>query len=114
MTAFDRLRDDVFRYYETPFRVRLDGVTRERRALLDRMGVAWQQPWVEVIRPYAVTGLGSVDAVRAAGASDDLVEFSRCGLLDYNDVFIHQRDALASSLAGRNVAVTAGTGSGKT
>ena len=86
----------------------------ERRALLDKMGVAWQQPWIEVMRPYAVTGIGTAGALAAAGAAPDLVEFSRCGLLDYDDVFVHQRDALASVLSGRNLAVTAGTGSGKT
>ena len=44
----------------------------------------------------------------------DLAAFARCGLIGYEDIFTHQRDALEHSLAGRNVAVTAGTGSGKT
>lgn len=112
--TFERLRDDLFRYYDTPFRLRLEAVMRERRLLLDRPGGAWQQPWVEVLRPYAVTGVGAERALADAGAPHDLLEFARCGLLDFDDVFIHQRDALASITAGRNVAVTAGTGSGKT
>lgn len=112
--TFDRLRQDLFRYYDTPFRVRLDGVMRERQALLNRPGGAWQEPWVEVLRPYAVTGLGVTEAMRRAGAPAELAGFSQCGLLDFDDVFVHQHDALASAMAGRNVAVTAGTGSGKT
>jgi Lhr-like helicase len=112
--TFERLRDDLFRYYDTPFRLRLDAVMRERRLLLDRAGGAWQEPWVEVLRPYAVTGVGAERALADAGAPGDLLEFARCGLLDFDDVFVHQRDALASVTAGRNVAVTAGTGSGKT
>jgi ATP-dependent helicase YprA (DUF1998 family) len=113
-STFARLREDLFRYYDTPFRLRLDGVMQERRALLDRAGAEWQEPWVEVLRPYAVTGLGAEKAMAEAGAPPELIDFTRRGLLDFDDVFIHQRDALASAMAGRNVAVTAGTGSGKT
>lgn len=113
-TTFNRLRQDLIRYYDTPFRVRLEEVMAERRALMDRIGGAWQEPWVEVLRPYAVTGLGLDAALDEAGASADLKAFVRCGLLDFDDVFVHQRDALRSSTTGRNLAVTAGTGSGKT
>ena len=67
-----------------------------------------------VLRPYAVTGVGAEEALRGAGAPDDLYAFTRCGLLDFPDLFAHQRDALQSAMAERNVAVTAGTGSGKT
>ncbi len=112
--TFDRLREDLFRYYGTPFRLRLDGVMRERRALLDRAGGAWQEPWVEILRNYALTGLGADEAMRQAGAPTELFEFAKRGLIEFDDVFVHQRDALASAMAGRNVAVTAGTGSGKT
>jgi ATP-dependent helicase YprA (DUF1998 family) len=86
----------------------------ERRSLVDKAGGAWQEPWVEVLRPYATTGLGLEAALDDAGASADLKQFARCGLLDFDDVFVHQRDALRSASAGRNLAVTAGTGSGKT
>lgn len=112
--TFSRLREDLFRYYETPFRLRLDVVMQERRALLDRAAAAWQEPWVEVLRPYALTGSGASAALQSAGAPESLIEFARCGLLDFDDVFTHQRDALASVITGQNVAVTAGTGSGKT
>lgn len=113
-STFSRLRDDLFRYYDTPFRLSLDEVMRERRALLDRPGAQWQEPWLEVLRPYALTGVGARKALEQAGAPPELLEFSRQGLLDFNDIFTHQRDALASAMAGRNLAVTAGTGSGKT
>ena len=76
--------------------------------------MTWRDPWIEVIRPYATTGLGLAEALKGAGAPSDLLEFVRCGLLDFDDIYTHQRDALQSVLAGRNVGVTAGTGSGKT
>lgn len=114
VSTFARLRDDLFRYYDTPYRLRLEEVMRERRDLLDRAGVVWQEPWVEVLRPYALTGVGARRAMEDAGAPPELLDFARSGLLDFDDIFIHQRDALASAMAGRNLAVTAGTGSGKT
>lgn len=113
-STFARLREDLFRYYDTPFRLRLEEVMRERRELLDRAGGEWQEPWVEVLRPYALTALGAQKAMQDAGAPSELLEFSRRGLLDFDDIFVHQRGALASAMAGRNLAVTAGTGSGKT
>lgn len=112
--TFARLRDDLVRYYDTPFRVRLEEVMAERRDIVDRPSGVWQQPWIEVLRPYALSGVGLDAALRSAGASSDLIDFVRCGLFDFDDVFVHQRDALESSRSGRNVAITAGTGSGKT
>jgi ATP-dependent helicase YprA (DUF1998 family) len=114
ISVFDRLRDDLVRYYDTPYRLRNPEVMAERRHLIASTGAAWQEPWIEAIRPYATTGQGLSGALAAAGGSPELAEFARCGLLDFDDVFIHQRDAVASASAGRNVAVTAGTGSGKT
>jgi ATP-dependent helicase YprA (DUF1998 family) len=49
-----------------------------------------------------------------AGAPPELFELARLGLFDFDDIFVHQRDALSSAMSGRNLAVTAGTGSGKT
>ena len=49
-----------------------------------------------------------------AGACPELAEFARCGLIDYADVFTHQAKSLQAARSGRNVVVTAGTGSGKT
>lgn len=112
--SFERLREDLFRYYDTPFRLRDQAVMRERRDLLDRQEVVWQPPWLEVVRPYATTGQGLQGALRQAAAPASLADFVRCGLIEHDDLFMHQRDSLASVLAGRNVAVTAGTGSGKT
>ena len=112
--TFNRLREDLFRYYDTPFRLRLDGVMKERRALHDCLGGAWQEPWVEVLRPYALTGLGVSGALQEAQAPSELSSFTRCGLLDFEDLFLHQQQAVASCMSGQNVAVTAGTGSGKT
>ncbi len=99
ITAFERLRGDFLRYYDTPFKVRLDEVMAERRSLLDRDGGLWREPWIEVLRDYALTGLGLDQAFRDAEAPAELAPFTRCGLIGHPDVFKHQQQALQSAEA---------------
>ncbi len=114
ISVFERLREEFFRYYGTPYRVRYAAIDGERRRLLDRAGSTWQEPWVEPISEYQLTGRGFAAAMAEAGACPELAEFARCGLIDYADVFTHQAKSLQAARSGRNVVVTAGTGSGKT
>lgn len=114
ITTFEQLRQYLFTYYDTPFRLRDEAVARERRELLDQEGATWREPWLEPIRAYATTGLGFEAALKAAGASPDLAAFAQQGLIKFPDIFEHQRQAVEHSIAGKNIAVTAGTGSGKT
>lgn len=113
-TVFTRLREQVFRYYGTPYRLRVPEVEAERLALLDRDGATWREPWIEAIADYELSGDGFATALHAIEAPAELASFASCGLFEYPDVFKHQRDALRDSRAGYNVAITAGTGSGKT
>ena len=113
-TVFTRLREQVFRYYGTPYRLRVPEVEAERLALLDRDGATWREPWIEAIADYELTEDGFVAALEGIEAPADLASFARCGLIEYPKIFKHQRDALRDSRAGYNVAITAGTGSGKT
>ena len=113
-TVFTRLREQVFRYYGTPYRLRVPEVEKERLALLDRDGATWREPWIEAIAEYELTGDGFAPALESIGAPAELASFATCGLIEYDDIFKHQRDALRDSRSGHNVAVTAGTGSGKT
>ena len=104
ITAFERLREDLLRYYDTPFKVRLDEVMDERRSLLDRDGGLWREPWIEVLRDYALTGLGLDQAIKAAGAPPDLAQFASLGLLEHPDGFKHQQQdetAFVEAVMGR-------------
>ena len=114
-TVFQRLRSELFRYYGTPYRIRDDAVSLERLHLLDREGLTWREPWLEPIPDYRTTGQMLEGALASTGAAPEFAGFVRAGLIrDFSDIFTHQRDALAAVRSGRNVLVTAGTGSGKT
>jgi len=116
ISAFESLKDDFFRYYDTPFKVRSPEIMNERKDLLDREGVIWREPWIELLRTYESTGQGKEQAILTAGGSEDLIDLIKCGLFDENipDIYLHQKQTLEDSLAGKNVVVSSGTGSGKT
>jgi ATP-dependent helicase YprA (DUF1998 family) len=113
---FDSLRDYLFRYYDTPFSVRDAGVQEERRRLLDQDEVTWREPWLEVIRDYALTDVPFAQACAAAGSHADLPAFARAGLIpaEIERLYEHQFEALKHVTGGRNMVITAATGSGKT
>ncbi|HET8892543.1 MAG TPA: DEAD/DEAH box helicase [Gaiellaceae bacterium] len=116
LTVFDSLRDYLFRYYDTPFSVRDAGVQLERHRLLDQDEVTWREPWLEVLRDYALTDETFEDSCRAAGSHADLAAFARAGLIpaEIARLYEHQLAALKAVNEGKNMVVTAGTGSGKT
>jgi hypothetical protein len=58
ISAFDRLRENLFRYYGTPYRLAEPEVERERYELFDHDDGVWREPWVESINDYELTGLG--------------------------------------------------------
>lgn len=114
--TFEKLREMFFRYYDTPFAVRDEGVTLERRLALDQESVTWREPWVEALRGYETTESMLEEACRDAGADSELGQFVRCGLFprEIERAYLHQHQALEAAIAGKNAILTAGTGSGKT
>lgn len=113
--VFDALRDYFFRYYDTPFGLRDSGIQQERRALLDADKVSWREPWIELLKEYEVTGVGTAAALTSAGGTSDLIEFTASGLLSgIPDLYRHQYKAFEAATSGKHTVITAGTGSGKT
>ena len=115
MGLSDSLRDYYIRYYETPFAVSDEGVSRERRALLESEGAVFREPYLEPLARYASSGRSIEDSCRAAHVTTELAEFIvptmfRPGM----QLYTHQEAALIHGAAGDNIVVTAGTGSGKT
>jgi len=116
LTTFEQLRDEFIRYYETPFAVRDEGVTKERHDLLLEDRVIAREPWLEPVVPYKNVPHDVAESCRLAGASADLAEFAGLGLLDPSfNLRTHQEEALSVVFKEKkNAVVTAGTGSGKT
>jgi DEAD/DEAH box helicase domain-containing protein len=108
------------RYYETAFEIRDPGIAAERRALLEESGVMAQEPLLEATPQYpSIVPIAA--ACREAGLSDGVAEQLARAVFGVDGVKLrqHQADSLVTSIAGgpageRNVAVTSGTGSGKT
>ena len=76
ISTFDRLREYIFRYYATPYRLAEPEVESERHELFDHDDGVWREPWVESINDYQLTGVGFEAAISQLGISADLATFS--------------------------------------
>lgn len=116
MGTFNRLCDAYFRYYETPFGLADERLEQERRRLFDHDNGAYRFPLIE-LRPDYVNVPRTLEAsVTACGAPAELAAFAAAGLIPGGiRLYTHQERALRAGLTrGRNMVITAGTGSGKT
>lgn len=114
----NRLRDQLvqvfLRYYDTAYGLRDDNVMAERRALLEQGTTLLQEPFLELLPEWRPAAHGAPESCAAAGVPE-LWGLLGAGLLqDVPRLYQHQEQTLLSSLAGRHVVVTSGTGSGKT
>src|SRR4051812_19037511 len=113
------MRDAYMRYYDTAFWLRDETLRRERRELLEAEGVVFTEPLIEPVIPYE-SGPPLSDVCAEAGLSADLADALGEMLFGADGRFRlrhHQAEALKVSTSGtdvRNVAITSGTGSGKT
>lgn len=114
--TFEHLREAYFNYYDTPFGLADPNLQDERRKLLDRDGGVFREPLLELRPEYEGTGRSLADSVRAVGAAPELTEFASRGLLKgVTGLHGHQEAALRAGVTpGKNMVITAGTGSGKT
>ncbi|SNT60305.1 Helicase conserved C-terminal domain-containing protein [Actinomadura meyerae] len=114
--TFEALREALFRYYDTPFGLADRSLQNERRELLNRDGGAWRRPLIELRPRYVSSGMSVAASASAAGAPPEFAELASLGLVSgVEELYKHQHDALAAAVgAGKDVVITAGTGSGKT
>ena len=53
---FENLRDMYLRYLDSPFDLRYENLTAERRSLLDQDGRIYRQPLIEPVPAYRSSG----------------------------------------------------------
>ncbi|MFI0905654.1 DEAD/DEAH box helicase [Streptomyces sioyaensis] len=114
--SFEQLRDALFRYYDTPFGLADQQLRKERRDLLDVDGGAWRRPLIEIRPQYKSCGMDIAGSVGEAGAPGELAELISAGLMEgIEKMHSHQHQSLVAAVRdGKDVVITAGTGSGKT
>ena len=118
--AHERITNSIISYIETAFATRFPSLEEERHSLLRRPAALNQEPWIEPLPRYEMSGkrideLDSYDlpGLTSAGA-EDFRSLSSCGLVGEFELYQHQLDMLQKALGGTSCTITAGTGSGKT
>ena len=111
-----QVRDSYIRYYETLFALRHDQLNAERRELLMEDGAICREPWLEPVPRHATAGHTLSESLEMAGSDPELAAFLSATGIFQNDwtLYSHQERAISAAREGKNVAVTAGTGAGKT
>ncbi|UOZ05580.1 DEAD/DEAH box helicase [Amycolatopsis sp. WQ 127309] len=114
--TFERLREAYFRYYDTPFGLRDERLQAERRQLFDRDNGVYRNPLIELRPEYVTAPRTLAESVAACNGARELGAFAGAGLIPPGrPLYGHQERALKAGLKpGRNMVITAGTGSGKT
>lgn len=116
------LEDALLRYVDTRYHLRHERLRDERRALLSEPGRLFTETYLEPVLPYpATTPMDNVDLPAKWRVAAERASSVLFGAYTPPDETVrlreHQAIALRTSLSGgveRNVAVTSGTGSGKT
>ena len=119
LTMYDSLRKAYLSYYDTAFRIRDESIQVERRHLLDEDSVLFTEPLLEPVADYLSHHTVGQVASRIGLDSEQAELLSQTVFGGPSEFLLrlHQEQSLEVSFAsttGRNVIVTAGTGSGKT
>ncbi|MCW5319320.1 DEAD/DEAH box helicase [Nostoc sp. KVJ3] len=118
--AFDKIRDNLILYIKTAFSTQFPEIEKERERHLLNPGVFYQEPWIEPLPSYQLSGktINNLEVSDVPGFNEaslaDFKSLAACGLVGDYPLYSHQVAMLRQALLGENVVVTAGTGSGKT
>ena len=120
IAAFDKVKESYINYVKTAFGTQYPGLEAERERMLRQPGAICQEPWIEPLPRYQLSGktiwdLAEPDAPGLdAPTITDFKELAACGLVGDFQLYRHQVEMLEKALTGTSAVVTAGTGSGKT
>lgn len=123
--TFDDICDNFLLYLQTAFGTQFPAIEQEREELLrsstgpDRQSSFHQEPWLEPIPEYRKTKKTSeLTSDDVPGLSREVLDqfksLAQCGLVGDFELYEHQAEMLEKVREGKDVVVTAGTGSGKT
>ena len=120
--SFTEIRKNFIRYVKTAFGTKFPSIEKQREEILNQTGVLAQEPWIELMPKYQPAKPLSEVTLEDLGFPDGLSEedlirfqdFANCGLVGNFPLHSHQLEMLRKGFAGKNLVVTAGTGSGKT
>lgn len=117
-TVATAIEEAVLSYIDTAYWLRDRGLAAERRALLSRPGILFQDPLIEPVLPYPNVR-PALDVCRSVGLDEVEADVLLKGVFgDWagRDMLLreHQADALTLSMGDKYPVVTSGTGSGKT
>jgi len=117
ITAFDSIKDGILRYVDTAFGTCSPSLNIERRALLEKPGGLFQEPYIEPLLNYKSTKKLediNIDLGNNVAAKEAFIDLAKSGLVGDYELYSHQEEMLQKSLSGKHCIVTSGTGSGKT
>jgi ATP-dependent helicase YprA (DUF1998 family) len=100
------------RFYESAYAFADPQLAAERQTLTAQSGLSTDLI-LEPVPGYESAGLQFVDLAQQLELGADAATFI-APLMNGNELYVHQAEAVRSGLAGDNVVITAGTGSGKT
>ncbi len=123
--VIEHAREEFLHYYDTAYRVSDPGLMAERAALLRSPGVLFSEPFIELQPEYPLAGdhdkspRSVAQSISMAGAPESLAALVHdvlfAGIDEPRRMYAHQEEVLVASFQqGQHVAITSGTGSGKT
>ena len=120
IAAFEKVKESYINYVKTAFGTQYPGLEAERERMLRQPGAICQEPWIEPLPRYRLSGKTIWDLAGSdvpgldAQTITDFKKLAACGLVRNFQLYQHQVEMLEKAITGTSAVVTAGTGSGKT
>lgn len=107
---FEELRENYLRYIKTTYKTKYAGFEQARNKLFNKDGIICRDPYIEPTPKYVSSG----NTITQYDNNGLFSKLCMSGLVGDYELHEHQVKMLEDATAGRNCAITAGTGSGKT
>ncbi len=109
-----QLRTELEDYIKTQYLGKSPLLLSTLSSRLDDEGILYQKPFIESSPAYATVPNGLEKAAVEQWMKDYFIQLATAGIGVFSSPFSHQITALETSISGKNLFVSTGTGSGKT